>query len=291
MAKKLYEESNIAAIAEMIREKTGSDTKFKVSEMPAGIESAHHTGYDEGRDDGYNIGYDIGYSEGSVEGKQEMRSAMWKGIQQGGTRTDYTNEFKGEYWDDETFAPEYSFAVASGGKAGYMFQKSNIEDAAYIYGDKLDFSNYVNLLSLFASSKVKRLKRIDARGTQSGWNGQANICLSCHQLETVEEFYPSVNAGFTGTFMECENLTHIIFCSEIAQNGLNLSACKKLDRASINSIFDYMSSTTSGLTIILSKAAVDAALYDEATQTPGSETLNWEYFYEGRRSNWTIKLI
>lgn len=42
MAKKLYEESNIQAIADAIREKTGTDTKYNTSEMIQGINDVEY---------------------------------------------------------------------------------------------------------------------------------------------------------------------------------------------------------------------------------------------------------
>lgn len=44
MAKKLYEESKIAAIAEKIREKTGTDETYTTAEMPSGVEAVYEAG-------------------------------------------------------------------------------------------------------------------------------------------------------------------------------------------------------------------------------------------------------
>lgn len=44
MAKKLYEESNIAAIAAKIREKTGTETTYTTAEMPSGVEEVFEAG-------------------------------------------------------------------------------------------------------------------------------------------------------------------------------------------------------------------------------------------------------
>lgn len=44
MAKKLYEESNIAAIADKIREKTGTETTYTTEEMPSGVEEVYEAG-------------------------------------------------------------------------------------------------------------------------------------------------------------------------------------------------------------------------------------------------------
>lgn len=49
MAKKAYEENNIAAIANKIREKTGGESTYKTSEMPSGIDEVYNTGFEAGK--------------------------------------------------------------------------------------------------------------------------------------------------------------------------------------------------------------------------------------------------
>ena len=86
MAKKLYEESHIAAIAEKIRSITCEETTYKTSEMPDGIDSVYNIGYTRGEDSGggsssggggsssggggggsYDEGYEAGYKAGMDE--------------------------------------------------------------------------------------------------------------------------------------------------------------------------------------------------------------------------------
>lgn len=50
MAKKVYEEANMAAIANKIREMTGESTKYMTSEMPSGIEAVYNAGQRAGSD-------------------------------------------------------------------------------------------------------------------------------------------------------------------------------------------------------------------------------------------------
>ncbi len=72
MAKKAYEESNIANIAVAVREKTGSNQTYKTSEMPSGVNEVYekgcvdgyNDGYTKGDSEGYDKGYDTGYEEG-----------------------------------------------------------------------------------------------------------------------------------------------------------------------------------------------------------------------------------
>lgn len=49
MAKKVYEENNIAAIAEAIREKTGAAATYTTAEMPSGVGAVYDAGYSEGK--------------------------------------------------------------------------------------------------------------------------------------------------------------------------------------------------------------------------------------------------
>lgn len=77
MAKKLYEEENIRAIAEAIRTKSPEYTRdrvFLVRDMPEGISNV----YDEGYNDGYTQGYDDGASGG---GSGELHHLLLEQIQ------------------------------------------------------------------------------------------------------------------------------------------------------------------------------------------------------------------
>lgn len=71
MAKKVYEESNIAAIASKIREKTGGTKTYKTSEMPGGVEEVYEGGYVQGQSEGYEQGYESGETEGYNKGQTE----------------------------------------------------------------------------------------------------------------------------------------------------------------------------------------------------------------------------
>ncbi|MBE6739702.1 MAG: hypothetical protein E7565_05230, partial [Ruminococcaceae bacterium] len=84
MAKKIYEEENIRAIAEKIREKTGGNSAYKTADMPGAIEDVFEAGKSQGGGDSY---YDT----------------FWDNYQQNGNRTNYENAFAGYGWNAETF--------------------------------------------------------------------------------------------------------------------------------------------------------------------------------------------
>lgn len=52
MAKKMYEETRIAAIAEKIREHTKTETKYTTAEMPSGVDEVYTAGVEAGKAQG-----------------------------------------------------------------------------------------------------------------------------------------------------------------------------------------------------------------------------------------------
>ena len=79
MAKKIYEEANIAAIADKIREKTGGEATYTTTEMASGIDEVYEAGYNAGKiSDSYNDGYEAG--------RNAEWSDMWDNIQENGNR-------------------------------------------------------------------------------------------------------------------------------------------------------------------------------------------------------------
>lgn len=56
MAKKVYEEANIAAIAQKIRDKAEIDTTYTTAEMPNGIDEVYEKGYTKGKSEGGSSG-------------------------------------------------------------------------------------------------------------------------------------------------------------------------------------------------------------------------------------------
>lgn len=90
MAKRLYEEENIRAIAAKIRSLVPSlyKRKFTTEQMPDGIERVYNQGkiigQNEGHRVGYREGYDEGYSKGNTTGYDNgYNSGYDKGISTG----------------------------------------------------------------------------------------------------------------------------------------------------------------------------------------------------------------
>ena len=210
--------------------------------------------------------YDVGFEAGRALGDD----VLWDSIQNYGMRTDYERGFANTKWD-KPFNPKYSFGNV--GKAQYMFNAAKVGDN--LYTDKLDFSSCAAMVATFMSSDVTRLKRIDMRGCTAGYNGAASTFWGCSKLKEITEFYPPINTGFSTTFNSCEALETINFCSELAVNGLNLQWSKKLSRESIISIIGSLAPYTSGLTITLSRDAVNKAFETSEGANDGENSNEW----------------
>lgn len=96
---------------------------------------------------------------------------------------------------------------------------------------------------------------------------------------------------YTNTFQYSYVLEHMIVEGTIAQNGFNVRWSTNLDKESITSIINALSTTTSGLTVTLSKTAVNNAfgidVDDPTTYPEGSE---W-YELRHSRDNWTVNFV
>lgn len=145
MAKKKYEEANIQAIAEAIREKTGTDNTYDTSEMADGVNEVYEAG------------------------KQKEWSDFWDAFQQKGKRTDYYYAFIGPSvsatgWDDVTFKPKYDIRPTNFDRGLRYSQITDLEGILERQGVVLDTSNCTVMSMAFQScTRMKSLPVIDLR--------------------------------------------------------------------------------------------------------------------------------
>lgn len=273
MALKVYEDGNIAAIAEKIREKTGGDKTYKTSEMPEGVGEV--------------------YDAGIEQGKKAEYDAFWDAFQNYGKPQTYSRAF-GPCWKSvEIFKPKYNIIATS---AYMMFAEFPLKIDLVEYfenlGIVLDLSKAENTQYLFQGSMLTRIGVVDVR------NSTNSIPLdgafpNCPSLVTIEKIY--LKTGRSGevsnyTFSNCTALENVTFEGEITANGLNLQWAIKLSKASIENIISVLSTTTSGLSVTLSKAAVNKAFETSEGANDGATSTEWTTLI-GTRSNWTVSLV
>ena len=241
-----------------------------------------NAGYSSGWDEGNASGYFIGLNEGIEEGKREQEDAFWDAIQQNGTRTSYNRAFCSETWNDDNFKPKYDIRPTANNGFYNCFNFSNIVDLKGVLerqGVTLDTSQCAgDFNQVFANAKTKRVPTIDASKATT----IAQMFISC-PIEYVEGLIVGPSTTYNYAFDNAGNLEHIIFGGTIGQNRLDMSGCHKLNKASIDSIVNALSDTTSGLSITLSKTAVDAI--------SAAEGEDYGDYISSLKPNWTINLL
>ena len=248
-------------IAGFIRKRKGTTDEIKPVDMAEELESIPT------------------FEDGIEQGKQAEYDRFWDAYQENGNRTDYRFAFAGFGWTEETILPKYP--IIPTGASGSLFQAASIVDLKKHMDDNnivIDLSKANNIEHLFRGSQVSTYGVLDVRGA----NNLNYALYAATTLTSVDKIIINDNGSQTFTDF-CNNsplLVTIIFEGVIGKSGLNLKSSTKLSKASIESIINCLSTTTSGLSITLSKTAVNNAFSTE----------EWTAL-EQTRPNWTISLV
>ena len=205
--------------------------------------------------------------------------------EKGKTTASHDRRFVGGGWTNASWKPPYSMNVSS---AQYMFwaaQVTDIQEYLEENGLELNFEPCANFTQTFSYCRVKWLRKFGSSTKTGTYTSTFDNAINLH---TIEEFYVVADSTFSNTFNYCSALVNLNIIGTISKNGFNVGWSTKLSKASIISIFNALSTTTSGLTVTFSKTAVNNAFgidVDDATTYPeGSE---W-YELKNSRSNWTL---
>lgn len=255
----------------------------KLTQIANKIPDVYSTGYSKG----HEAGFQDGVVKGMYDGEQYAYDRFWDAFQENGNRNIYSHGFNGGGWTQETLNPKYLVKpVDTSSTSQYgvqIFYRANERASEYLdfskIADKFDFSELTMATSIFDSckftnviadfSKVENLQLAFA----ARWYGsvdKATIKVT-EKLTTV-----------TNMFYYNRNLTELILMegSVISCNGWDLKWASKLTKASIESIINALSPTTSGLSITLSQTAKNNAF----------TTSEWDSLVATKK-NWTISLV
>ena len=227
--------------------------------------------------------------------KNSQNNELWKAITANGTRTNYSSAFQLQQWDKNSFIPTYDITPTN---ASSMFRfigpgsnelQVDMEELEKTQGIKFDFSNCTVFEYAFAGGLFSVLNVIDMSLSASSNSYVFYGAYSGRRLKKINRLILGENTKPHSTwFGYADQLTHIGFEGVLANNGLDISTCPKIDKESIISLVNILSETTSGLTITLRKSAVNNAfgidIDDETTYPEGSEFYN----LRNSKSNWTI---
>jgi hypothetical protein len=239
-----------------------------------------------------NVNISISYRKSY--GMQREYDNFWDVYQQNGNRTMYNNAFASAGWTKDNFKPKYNIKPTN---AYMMFYDATNLDVDLVevcenQGITMDFSactnfNYFSSVG-YAGNKIRRFGVIDARANANNLN---NNIFTSSNVQTIDELIVNENNKYaTGTFGNCKALENLKITGTIGQNNFNVSSSTKLSKASIVSIVNALSTTTSGLSITLSKTAVNSAFATTTGGTDGSTSAEWTALV-ATRSNWTISLV
>ena len=226
-------------------------------------------------------------------GKQAEYDTFWDACQVDGSQKSYVQRFAGAGWNDGTFKPKYDIVVSYNGMVR-MFSFSHIQDLRGILekrGVTLDVSAGANFTNMCESSWITRFPILDISKQNSGYA----IFTGCADLQSIQKLIFKADGTTpigSSMFQNCSALTEIEEIEgTIGQNGFDTHWSTKLSKASIESIVNALSATTTGLTVTFSKTAVNNAfgidVDDETTWGEGTA------FYALRHSkdNWTFSYV
>ena len=228
------------------------------------------------------------YDEVYDAGKQAEYDAFWDNYQKGQYTWSYNGAFAGVKWTRNTFKPKYDMKGFE--SAMNMFWSSNIGgDLVALLeelGVTIDFSNAGNVANIFGYSQFTRLGILNFTKATTA----SAVFSGASKLVTIDKIVVSSSTELTSWFVNCTVLENVIFEGEIAKNGLSFQWSTNLSKASITSVINALSTTTSGLSVTFSKVSVNKAFETSESANDGSTSTEWTTLI-GTRSNWTISLI
>jgi len=197
------------------------------------------------------------------KGKKAEYDRFWDNYQNNGERKNYNYAFQSPCWTDETYKPKHSI-VASSATNLYVSNKNitdtqvTIDLSGAFINNTFSYSGLKTIRKIIVNEKTTHAK--DTTGATNGFNG----------------IYDLAEVTFSGVWM----------CGD-----LNIGYSHYLSKASIISIFNVLSEDVEGLTLEISRQAVNNAfgidVDDDTTFPEGSEYYNLRW----SKGNWHVNYI
>lgn len=274
MARVITDDQNYINIASTIRDKAGVEKTYAPSQMPEGIEKVYEAG------------------------QADKEEVFWKAITADGTRTNTQQAFC--YWSSKYIRPKLNgkdFLIQPTSSSATNQTFANNAALKIVESKHFDFSKktrgtVATAAHYYTFSGCTSLEEIEDVGIKADhtYNATFRNCTSLHTIANIEV---DENTVFIDeTFSNCTSLVNLGITGTLGAkiNKFNLRWSTKLSRASIENIFEVLSTETSGLSITLSKDAVNKAFETAEGLNDGSTSTEWLEL-RATRTNWTINLL
>ena len=226
-------------------------------------------------------------------GKKSEYDKFWDSYQMNGKRTYYDAAFGsmnsaysegGKIWTDDTFYPKYDIIAKNVSNMFCRSEITNIKQRLIECGISW-IDNATSLYYAFSHAKTSHIPDL----SNTAKTNIQNAFRENENLVCIDGIRIAENCTVTSAFNNCHNLEHVIFYGTIG-NSLSLNVSPKLDKASITSAINILSTTISGKTLTLSKSAVNNAFETAEGLADGTTSTEWATLIADK-SNWTISLV
>lgn len=267
MSKKKYEERNIQAIAEAIREKTGSEQTYKTEDMASGVSEV----------------YDAG--------KQEAETELWANIH---PQQMNTGENLFYMWNWEYMKIPYKIIVKNAGttlglRTFYSNKKLKKVESKYFW---IDNHSTVSSTEEYGYNQMfyscSELEEIEDINFQAGHPYKQSF-YNCKKLHTIAKIRSDKQyTKYNNTFRTCNSLKNIRFEGEIGQSisfsysPLTVESMKNI----VTCLYDYSGTTSEyKYTVTFSSACKEALEAEGATAEYNGTPCTWLELIEYKKWN------
>lgn len=282
---KWFQEGKAEAEAEMSGRIDEAREQGKTEGIAQGLEQGRAEGIEEGKQTVYSevAGINAQFENiisGTDTGGKSFYDEFWDNAQ-AGLNESQQGIYSGRCWNNKTFRPTSDIILD--GNAAYAFINNGFDGDLVEWCENLGIKLIIaptNALSLFYSARATHLPALDLSKVVSA----ANVASTCVNAHTIDKIVMPNNAPtpISGMLTWCGALENLVI-EGIIYKSLDLSYSKRLTRASITSIMNALSTTTSGLTVTFSQTAVETAF-------GSTDNAEWTAL-KNTRSNWTISLV
>jgi hypothetical protein len=217
---------------------------------------------------------------GGDTGKKSRYDELWLGILYGGARNVLSYAFH-SWGGMEYIRPPFKLIPTTGGAQQIFYGCSSLKKVEAAYFDLSQIPKGTSSSNSYSYTfySCYALEEIEDIGIYPSYS-YGSTFENCRKLKRIAKMTVEETSTYSGTFIRCEALEELTIAGTIGRNGFDVHWSTKLNKASITSIINALSTTTSGLTVTLSKTAVNNAF----------TTDEWNALIDTKK-NWTISLV